>query len=126
MPKQRQSKVMINQPETEREKILMSLNRKQLRAITMLLTGHGIFKNHMHKMKLADDKLCRYCGNANETSTHLLCFCSRYEYYRCILFGDTIIQPNFSHEYSFKDLMLFLKLSGLLNNIIQIDSCKPN
>ena len=121
-PRLRQSKVTMYQPEKEREKMLMSLNRKQLRIVTMLLTGHGIFKNHLHKMKLADDKLCRFCNNSNETSLHLICFCRRFEYYRCILFGDIIIQPSYLHDYSFKELMLFFKLSGLISTLVKIGS----
>ena len=121
VPKLRQSKVMINQPEKERENILLSLNRSQLRVATMLLTGHGIFKNHMYKMKLVEDQLCRFCSNSYETSLHLICFCSRFEYYRCILFGDIIIQPSYLHTYSFKDLMLYFKLSGLLATLIKIE-----
>ena len=64
---------MIQQPENEMEHILINLNRKQLRIITMILTGHGVFKNHMYNLNLIDDKLCRFCGKANETSLHWIC-----------------------------------------------------
>ena len=36
------------------------------------ISGHGPFKNYLNKMKIADDKLCRYCKLNDETPLFLL------------------------------------------------------
>ena len=47
VPKLRQSKRMLNEPSSYMTRILLCLNRRQLRVIVMLMTGHGFLKNHL-------------------------------------------------------------------------------
>jgi hypothetical protein len=54
---------------------VLSFNRTQSRAVTVLLTGHNTLRRHLHLMGLSHSPLCRRCGAEDETSTHILCEC---------------------------------------------------
>ena len=72
-------------------------------------------------MKLTDVKKCRFCEKAIETGIHLLCHCMRFSYHRCIFFGNSLIQPVDLNEYPFDDVLMYLKISGLLRKLTDID-----
>ena len=102
---------MLKEPSAYRTRILLHLSKRQLRVIVMLMTGHGFFRNHLfNNMKLTDEKKCRFCDKAIETGIHQICHCMRFSYHRCILFGNSLIQPEDLYEYPFDDVMLYLKI----------------
>ena len=88
-PKMNHAKRLILKPEKKSSETLLSMSRLQLRIVTMFLTGHGIFRAHLHKLGLSTDKLCRFCGIDDETAEHLLCYCNRFEYVRSSIFGNS-------------------------------------
>ena len=45
------------------------------REATWCLTGAGPFKSYLHKCGLTDEPICRFCGQADETSERLLFAC---------------------------------------------------
>ncbi|XP_063544290.1 uncharacterized protein LOC134752526 [Cydia strobilella] len=53
--------------------------------IAQLLTGHGGFKQYLHRFKLSNDPHCSCDGQTVETVTHILTECPRYgpERYAC-------------------------------------------
>ena len=58
---------------------LLSLNRKQIRVMTGLLTGHLNLKSHLHRIGRTNDDICRLCNEEEETAAHLLCNCMALE-----------------------------------------------
>ena len=72
---QKQSKHMEMLWNEDHGKSLHKLNKKDLRAATHLLTGHGHLNHHMFKLKKVDSPNCNACGLENETVRHILTTC---------------------------------------------------
>jgi ribonuclease HI len=49
---------------------ILRLPRKQLRTLLCLITGHGGFKNHLHRMGLTMDRICPLCEEELDTASH--------------------------------------------------------
>ena len=113
---------MISIPNFNDSHRLIKMSKNSLRIYTMFLTGHGIFKNHLHKMGLAEDKKCRFCDAADETADHLLGWCRRYDYERCILFGNLKVTSRRYSLIDFKDIEMYLKKTRLLSKFLEFDS----
>ena len=88
----------------------------------MFLTGHGIFKAHLHKIGVATNKLCRFCQEEDETATHLFEDCTRFDYVRYVLFGKTQMTLTDYSRLDFKDIMMFLKKSKLIDKFTELDT----
>nr|XP_012225974.1 PREDICTED: uncharacterized protein LOC105674337 [Linepithema humile] len=52
---------------------------------TQIISGHGCFKDYLHKRKRADSPLCEHCGNEPNTAQHTLESCSAWEQERAEL-----------------------------------------
>jgi hypothetical protein len=115
------AKQLIVRPEIKRTGTLLKLSRKQLRIYVMFLTGHGIFKAHLHKMGIVSDKLCRFCNVKDETAEHLLGWCKRFDYERCILFGNRKLTLRRLSTFDFKDMILYLRTTHLVEKFIMFD-----
>lgn len=47
--------------------------------LTQLLTGHGCFREYLHKYKHAEDPYCLFCKEKTESARHVLMECTRFE-----------------------------------------------
>ena len=121
-PKMKYAKEIILLPESLRSKVLFQLSRRQLRIVTMFLTGHGIFKEHLYKIGVITDKLCRFCQEEDETATHLFEDCARFEYVRYLLYGKTQISLTEYSKMEFKDIMNYLRRTKLIDKFIEFDT----
>ena len=88
----RQSKRFIK-PSVKQSQQLLSLNKKGLRTITGLFTGHCPSKHHLKQIGQSDDEICRLCGFECETAEHLLCHCSALIQRRIRAFGKGTLEP---------------------------------
>ncbi|XP_063628219.1 uncharacterized protein LOC134799713 [Cydia splendana] len=79
--------------------------------IAQMLTGHGGFKQYLHRFKLANDPFCPCDGSSEETVTHILIECTRFENERwqCEMNTDTRLT-----QRSLKQLMADDKTRGHL------------
>ena len=111
-PKLIHSKKMIELPTTERTRIFLNLNRKQLRILTMLLTGHRKFKYHLFNMGFSDEKICRFCKRAPKIGIHLICHCIKFEYHRVLFYGRSLMLPEDNHNNTFKHKLDLNKASS--------------
>ena len=118
------AKKIVVKPDAKRANILLNLNRQQLRILTMFLTGHGIFKEHLKKIGVAQEKECRFCNDADESAEHLLSLCSRFDYERCILFGNSNVTLNEYSRSDFRITMRYLRTTKLLEKFIEFDMRK--
>lgn len=50
-------------------------------AITQMLTGHGCFREYLHKFKKAEDSRCPYCGET-DSAEHTFFVCPKWNYIR--------------------------------------------
>ena len=70
----RQAKRFIS-PCTKKHLEFLRLPKKDLRILVGFFTGHIQLGYHLKKIGLNTNSLCRYCGEEDETSEHLLCEC---------------------------------------------------
>lgn len=75
IPGQRQTKTFIKGPMPKLAADLLSRDRKSVKAIVSLLTGHCRLNKHMSTIGLADQATCRFCRSEDETAIHILCHC---------------------------------------------------
>lgn len=66
----------------ERSEKILRFNRRDLRVLTGLLTGHACLNSHLYKIGKAEDETCRLCLDDDESTTHLLMDCPATEWYR--------------------------------------------
>ena len=121
VPKMKHAKQILLQPEPIRSKTLLQQSRRQVRIITMFLTGHGIFKEHLYKIGVISDKLCRFCQE-DETAAHLLEDCVRFDYERYFSFGNRHISLIELSLIELKDILLFLRKTKLIDNFVKYDT----
>ena len=87
-PHQRQAKEFIKERSAKFTEDLLRQNRKAIRIIVSLLTGHCRLNRHMSLMGLAEDATCRFCQEEEETSVHVLCHCEGLARLRFQLLGE--------------------------------------
>lgn len=71
----RQAKEFLTECKVSTTKYLLGLDRKSIRIMVGVLTGHNNLRYHLNKMGLSDDPNCRRCGDVPETAKHFLCHC---------------------------------------------------
>ena len=98
--------------ETKRAKGLVRLSRQNIRASICLLTGHGGFGKHLHRMGLATSPTCPHCGLVDETAKHLLCECDALHHIRMQTTGLRYLDPAAISGICLTDLLNFLRESG--------------
>lgn len=54
-------------------KMLLKVNRSQLKAITAVLTGHSLVNYHQCYMRLSDGPMCIFYDEIPETFEHIIC-----------------------------------------------------
>ena len=65
-------------PTLTRSKNLGDKNRKMDVCLTRLRIGHSRLAEHLHRMKIVDDPMCRYCAIEEENITHIVFRCARF------------------------------------------------
>lgn len=88
----RQAKAFIT-PSPSITKKLLGLNRRELRTIAGLLTGHCPARYHLHKIGIWPNNLCRFCLLELESSAHLFCFCGALVSQRVRFLGSHLLSP---------------------------------
>ena len=94
-------------------KSLLQLSRFSLIAVICALTGHGGFRYHLNKMGLIQETTCIGCGEEEETSSHILCSCPKYENERLWLLGHEYLERRQIAQVSPDKLLRFLKACKL-------------
>ncbi|XP_054259929.1 uncharacterized protein LOC128984619 [Macrosteles quadrilineatus] len=73
----RVSKLTLFSPSQTVASNALRLDRRRLRQITGMVTGHGFLKLHLHRLRIHNgDTACRKCGQSEETADHLLYDCT--------------------------------------------------
>ncbi|KAJ8911477.1 hypothetical protein NQ315_010848 [Exocentrus adspersus] len=85
---QRQAKMFIKERSARLTEDLLGQNRKAIRIIVGLLTGHCRLNKHMSLMVLAEEATCRFCSEEEETAVHVLCQCEGLARLRFLILGE--------------------------------------
>ena len=96
---------------------LTSLRRNDLRLLIGFLTGHFPTRSFLHRIGVSDSPSCRLCGEATETTEHLLLECSRMDSTRFSILGKPTLSTSDVRRTKGADLVVFLRrLEGLLTS----------
>jgi ribonuclease HI len=101
------SKQIMGNYSMVRTEYLLKLNRTELSFITSLLTGHGQFKKHLHRLRVSSNSNCRFCGEV-ETAEHWLCECEAFSSLRWKYFNKSSVELT---DFSSLKINLFCEVS---------------
>jgi hypothetical protein len=90
----RQPKLWLVEPKLNVKKYLLRLSRDTLRNLVSVITGHGKFRKHLHRMGLSDNTLCLACGLEEETAFHFMCECPALLIARTLAFGKPLLNES--------------------------------
>lgn len=96
---------------------IVTNNRKELRNLTNIITGHNNLQYYQFIMGKSNSPLCQHCNLANETSEHFLAKCQAFSLQRQQTFG--IHTSNINHitkNCSTKSIIKFIKITKGLND----------
>ena len=87
----RQSKLWLVEPTLKVTRHLLRLSRATLRNLVSAITGHGNFRKHLHRMRLAESPFCGGCELEDETAFHIICECPSFSLLRIRTFGQPML-----------------------------------
>ena len=98
-PGQKLARKLVLGPNSSLSRSLLKLGKVGIRRAVALITEHGHFRKHLHRVGIyKDDPICRMCKQEEETASHILFDCPFLERKRFALFttreeleGDTDI-----------------------------------
>ena len=107
------AKAFMGNLNKKRSKLLLQMNRTDIRLITGFLTGHFPVRYMLKKMNAIDDDICRFCGAEEETVEHLLCVCVAKLATRKRTLMNCTPTPSFFNNIDLCKLLNFLKTLSL-------------
>ena len=91
---------------------LLSFERSLISNFLAVVTGHGSFKVHLQKLKLAEETDCPKCGQDSDTAFHFLTTCQYYNTARKQTFGSSALKgASKPTRISTSELIRFIRLS---------------
>ncbi|KAJ8976550.1 hypothetical protein NQ317_011814 [Molorchus minor] len=108
-PGVRQAKTHIEGPSLKLTKCLLGINRRDIRMVTGLLTGHCHLSRHLQLIGIAEDPECRWCLEDEETSPHVLTECPAIARVRERHFGSSVLNPKDVKSIQLRKLCTFAK-----------------
>ena len=98
-------------------KKLISLNRKQIRQVIQIITGHANLAKHLHNCGYTDSPICPACGEEDETPLHYVGRCPAFSIPRRNYFGDhQVTLSEVVNAPSIYNLVNFLNYTKHLNS----------
>jgi len=77
----RHAKAMMPEISERKSENLLNLSRNQLRTVISFMTGHGRFRQFLHRANLATTSTCKFCTET-ETAEHIMTECDAYAHIR--------------------------------------------
>uniref|UniRef100_A0A1I8GMR1 ABC transporter domain-containing protein n=1 Tax=Macrostomum lignano TaxID=282301 RepID=A0A1I8GMR1_9PLAT len=96
----RQSRGAVPQPSHQLRKLLLRLSRRDIRAATMTLSGHGCFSRHQYLQGNATNATCSFCNSAgiNCKTSYILCYLAMADENQSLNTLDSAIQVTSLHK----------------------------
>jgi ribonuclease HI len=106
-------------------KLLLELPRRDLRIITMVITGHGLFQRHL-ALQSGGPSGCPFCGLGEETAEHHVTFCPTFARPRQWHIGHCCQLYELVSPEHIRDLLSFLKDTERANKMPENIVSEPN
>lgn len=107
----RQAKELIASPSAKFTRSLLRLDRKWLRLLVGVLTGHCGLNKHLTTLRVANDSRCGLCRTEDETALHYLGQCDALAFKRLCTFGSAYLTPKDIQAIKVSTLLEFIKNS---------------
>ena len=111
------TKTVIKGPSKKRTECWMKLNRRDLRALLSIYTGHCRLNGHLHRIGVRDSPECRLCMEEDETVEHVMCYCPAGTKIRFETFGVSITHLSELDSFSSSLMFSYLRRMGLDDEI---------
>ena len=115
----RQARENIRQQLRRDTEELLNLERRDLRHIIMVLTGHGGLGSHLYKMGVQDSAVCRKCKTEDETPSHFVVHCPVYLRQRFAHLGNIIMHEERWQDIPYGRLSRYIKATGRLSEYLR-------
>ena len=96
---------------------IRELNRKNLKALMGMYTGHCRLLHHMSRLGLAENAKCRLCIEDDKTAEHILCRCPALERTIQAIFGNALPQTEDIKNASPHQVIELLKRADLIGEV---------
>ena len=83
---------MYYAPDRQLTRSVLKFNRRDVKVLVGLLTGHITLNRHLSVTKLHNDPLCPACGQEEETTYHFLATCPAQMQDRYSIFGSHLLR----------------------------------
>lgn len=117
IPGLRQAKILLGDYDRRRYRDCMAIGRNGLRVLTGILTGHCRLRGHLSKLALVDTGTCRFCGEAEETSIHILTDCGALIHKRERRLGRHLLELDSIPSLSPPEILGFLRDIGIMEDL---------
>jgi ribonuclease HI len=97
---------------------LLVLEKRELRQVVTMLTGHGNLAHHLQKMGVIEEPTCPKCGAPDEDAEHHIGCCPAYMHQRMAVFGTPRM---YNQEWTMKihKIVSFLRRTKRLTEITE-------
>ena len=99
------TKSFYSGPNPNKARFVYKLARLELGRFVRIVTGHNNLNFFQTKLGLYRDASCRFCGDGDETITHLLTVCPRFVSFQRSMFLDRL--PTADMTWSVRTLLDF-------------------
>lgn len=112
----RQAKSFLEKPCKTLTEKLLTLERRSLRTVVGLLTGHCPLNKHLTNIGINNNPMCEKCSLEEEDAIHFLCNCEGYGNLRERFFDTHYPEPLSLTKVPLQHLLKFIKTSKRLAN----------
>jgi len=108
------SKKVIKVPKKVKAGEILHYERKHLKVIVEMITGHCNLPKHLHTLGIVSEPDCRKWGMEEETAHHIVCECPAIKSIRVRLYGKPLLLPEEVMEEPLLKIAQFALETGLL------------
>lgn len=112
------SKMLMKSYNTNRTEELLNCNRKDLRVLIGMLTGHSCLNKYLSRIGKRDTDRCRLCAQEPEDILHILTYCPnlRTQQLRMKIFHKSFLSTEDLGGATVRQLLSFAKESIIYNS----------
>ena len=104
-----QAKLFLNTPDKGLARFALSLEKKDLKILVGLLTGHADLNRHLKIIGLRNEAVCPLCQDEEETTIHFIAQCSATMLLRRSILGDYTLSLDTLNGIHWTVLLRFAK-----------------
>ena len=84
------------------------LQAKTLRLLAGAITGHYLFKKHLHTIGVSESALCNRCSSDEESAFHVICSCPTLATKRNNILGAFTLSETEARRLKVLDILKFI------------------